>query len=121
MEASTGKRQYRKRAPVAAPEVGGQAAGEPADAPGHRKDGETGDGAQGEIAAPTRQGNDDGPVVVTLGQLHAAVATEQRQVVRLWHPEADGTHHSLGNGVNAELHHGEAAYQVSDGTIIKDF
>lgn len=49
------------------------------------------------------------------------IDAEQRQVVRVWHPEADAKLFALPNGVNAEFFVGDAAYQVSDGDIVKDF
>lgn len=54
-------------------------------------------------------------------ELSSAAHAEARQVVRLWHPDAEGSLFHLKNGVNAEVFTGPAAYQVSDGTIVADF
>ena len=110
METITGKRPYRKRAPVESVHVEPEAGKQPEIDVGQGQTGEPGFGAQAHDAA-------EGQGIDWL-ELMAEVHAEKRAVVRCWHPEAKHDLAQLKNGANIEVKVGKAAYQLTTGEIV---
>jgi len=47
-----------------------------------------------------------------------AIKAENRMVVRCWHPEPNAESGEWKNGINFEVKHGAAAYQLTTGEIV---
>jgi len=110
METVTSKRPGRPRKTVEPVHVEPEAGEQYQSNAGDREASEQGVGVS-KIAPEKGQGID------WLG-LMDAIKAENRMVVRCWHPEPNAESGEWKNGINFEVKHGAAAYQLTTGEIV---